>query len=144
VTVRPCKSPYCDHTIDTTGKIGRPPVLCDSCRAGDVPGPPLSLTGGEWTGEECYAQLQPHIGQALSTFVVWAQRIAQEMALSGERGGQLHRLLRNRVIEGSAEHGFAYWKKPPRPSVLFDEAEEELLDAIVYFALWHKTRGLGS
>lgn len=141
MTPRPCRSPYCENVIDTTGRLGRPPVLCPSCRAGDVPGPPTSLTGGEWTGDECYAQLEPYLSAALSTFVVWAQRTAQEMAVKGERGEQLHRLLRTRVVEGSAEHGFAYWKKPPRPSLLFDEAEQEIIDAIVYFALWHKTRG---
>lgn len=95
----------------------------------------------EWTGERCYAELEPHLHQALATFVLWAQRTAQEMTVGGERGAQLHRLLKTRVIEGSEEHGYAYWKRPPRASLLFDEAEEELLDAIVYFALWHKNRG---
>ena len=138
---RPCKSRWCDNTIETTGKRGRPHDYCPSCRATGEPPPPARITGGEWSGEECYAQLEPHLHQALATFVIWAQRTATELTNRSERGQQLHRLLKTRVVEGSEEHGFAYWKKPPRASVLFDEAEEELLDAIVYFALWHKNRG---
>lgn len=93
------------------------------------------------TGDQCYQKLQPYLPAALSMFAITAQEIAHDVAVSNTRGKQLAYLLQQRVIEGSAEHNFAYWKNPPPLNVLLDEADEELVDAIVYFALWYMTRG---
>jgi hypothetical protein len=93
------------------------------------------------TGDQCYEQLQPYLPAALSLFAITAQEIAHDIAVSNPRGKQLAYLLQQRVIEGSAEHNFEYWKVPPDLRVLLDEADEELIDAIVYFALWYMTRG---
>lgn len=93
------------------------------------------------TGDQCYARLQPHIPAALSMFSRWAEQMAHDMALENPRGKQLNELLRQRVIEGSAEHNFDYWKRPPLLDVFLDEADEECVDAIVYFALWYMQRG---
>ena len=93
------------------------------------------------TGDQCYEKLQPYLPAALSLFAITAQEIAHDIAVSNPRGKQLAYLLQQRVIEGSAEHNFEYWKVPPPLHVLMDEADEELIDAIVYFALWYMTRG---
>lgn len=93
------------------------------------------------TGDKCYAKLQPFLPAAMSLFAITAQNIAHDIAVGNERGRQLSYLLEQRVIEGSAEHRFEYWLQPPDPRVLLQEADEELVDAIVYFALWYMTRG---
>ena len=74
-------------------------------------------------------------------FAITAQEMAHDMAVNNERGRQLTQLLQKRVIEGSAEHEYAYWVNAPALCVLLDEADEELIDAIVYFAIWYMTRG---
>jgi hypothetical protein len=45
------------------------------------------------------------------------------------------------VIEGSAEHNFDYWVRPPLLGVYLQEADEEMIDAVVYLSLWYMQRG---
>ena len=93
------------------------------------------------TGEACYAQLEPFIDAGLSTFAMSARAMTRDMALDTLRGASLSELLKQRVIKGSAEHGFEYWLRPPRLATYLQEADEEMVDAIVYLSLWNMQRG---
>ena len=93
------------------------------------------------TGEQCFARLKPYLGAGLSLFAMSAQNMAHDIAIGNRRGTDLSQLLKRRVIEGSAEHDFDYWVRPPLLPVYFEEADEEMIDAIVYLSLWYMQRG---
>jgi hypothetical protein len=93
------------------------------------------------TGDRCYAKLEPYLGAGLSLFAMSAQNMAHDMAIGNRRGAELDELLRQRVIEGSAEHNFDYWVRPPLLGVYLQEADEEMIDAVVYLSLWYMQRG---
>ncbi|MGI9116392.1 MAG: hypothetical protein ACR2JV_01995 [Gaiellales bacterium] len=77
----------------------------------------------------------------MSLFAVTAANMVHDIAVGNERGKELVQQLEQRVIEGSAEHNFGYWQRLDDPRVLLREADEELIDAIVYLALWYMQRG---
>ena len=93
------------------------------------------------TGDRCYARLQPYLPAAVSMFMVSSANMAHDIAVGTARGEYLSELLRQRVIEGSVEHKFDYWVNNPELGQLLADADEELVDAIVYFALWYMHRG---
>lgn len=93
------------------------------------------------TGQKCYQHLQPFLPAGMSLFAVTAANMVHDIAVGNDRGKQLSEMLKQRVIEGSAEHNFGYWQHLDAPNVLLAEADEELVDAIVYFALWYMQRG---
>jgi len=93
------------------------------------------------TGEDAYERLKPFLPAGMSMFAASAQQLAFDMAIGNERGKQMTTQLRQRIIDGSAEHNFDYWNRPPAVARLIWEADEELLDAIAYFALWYMHRG---
>lgn len=93
------------------------------------------------TGQRCYQHLERYLPAGMSLFAVTAANMVHDIAVGNERGKHLSDVLRQRVIEGSAEHHFGYWQRLDDPRILLTEADEELIDAIVYLALWYMQRG---
>ena len=92
------------------------------------------------TGVDCYDRLEPYLSAGLSMFAMSARNLTRDMALDTLRGAALSEQLRQRVIRGSQEHGFEYWLRPPRLATYLEEADEEMVDAIVYLSLWNMQR----
>tara|TARA_R110000868_G_scaffold279524_2_gene539581 strand:+ start:9386 stop:9697 length:312 start_codon:yes stop_codon:yes gene_type:complete len=88
------------------------------------------------TGARCWEEVAPYIDTALDDVSEYMRGISSLTLDPDSNLGQLFReRMRQRVIEGSELHEFELWQPGRSSSGLIEEAEEELLDAVIYFAI---------
>lgn len=88
------------------------------------------------TGARCWEEVAPFVERALDDVSEYMRGVSSLCQDPDSNVGQLFlERMRQRVIEGSELHDFELWRPGRSPNGLLQEAEEELLDAVVYFAI---------
>lgn len=88
------------------------------------------------TGPRCWEEVEPFIDTALDDVSEYMRGLSSLCHDPDSNAGQLFReRMRDRVIEGSELHQFELWQPGRTANGLLQEAQEELLDAVIYFAI---------
>ena len=88
------------------------------------------------TGARCWEEVEPFIDTALDDVSEYMRGLSSLCLDPDSNAGQLFReKMRDRVIVGSELHEFDLWQPGRSPNGLLREAQEELLDAVIYFAI---------